>query len=75
MQQKQLIDLQDQLNMFRAKNCLKYVELILEINKSFWLHPVGLPILFTYIDDARSNTNQIRPSVKISEIPSPYMTL
>ena len=28
------IDLQDQLNIFRAKVCPKYVELILEINKT-----------------------------------------
>jgi hypothetical protein len=36
----------------------EHVELILEINKSLLLHLVGLSVLFTYIDDARSNTNQ-----------------
>jgi len=29
MQQLQFIDLQDELNMFRAKDCPKHVELIL----------------------------------------------
>jgi hypothetical protein len=41
------------------KNCPKHVEWILEISKLLLLHLVGLSILFTYIDDARSNTNQI----------------
>ena len=35
----------------------KHVELILEINKSLLLHLFGLSILFTNIDDARSNTD------------------
>jgi len=30
----------------------------LEINKSLLLHLVGLSVLFTYTDDAQSNTNQ-----------------
>ena len=34
----------------------------MEINKSLLLHLVGLSILFTYIDDARSKTNQINKS-------------
>jgi len=42
-----------------GKICPKHVELILEINQSLLLHVVGLYVLFTYIDDARSNTNQI----------------
>jgi len=42
------------------KNCPKHVELILEINKSLLLHLVGLSMLFTYIDDTWSNTNQIQ---------------
>jgi len=41
-----------------GKICPKYVELILEINKSLLLHLVCFSILFTYIDEARSNTNQ-----------------
>jgi len=44
--------------MFRATFRLKHVELILVINKSLLLHLVGLSILLTYIDDARSDTNQ-----------------
>jgi len=46
------------------KSCPKHFELILEINKSLFLHLVGLPILFTYSDDARSNTNQRNQRVK-----------
>ena len=41
------------------RSCPKHVELILEINKLLLLHLVGLSVLFTYIDDARSNPNQI----------------
>jgi heme/copper-type cytochrome/quinol oxidase subunit 4 len=40
-------------------SCPKHVELILEINKLLLLHLVGFLYYFTYIDDARSNTNQI----------------
>jgi len=39
--------------------CPKHVELILEINKIFIVHLVGFLYYFTYIDDARSNTNQV----------------
>jgi hypothetical protein len=38
--------------------CPKHVELILEINKLLLLHLVGFLYYFTYIVDARSNTNQ-----------------
>ena len=37
----------------------KHVELIWEINKLILLHLVGFLYYFTYIDDARSNTNQM----------------
>jgi hypothetical protein len=55
-----------------CKNCPKHVELILEISKSLLLHVVGLSTLFTYIDDARSNTNQIylvyKPKVRMDNV-------
>ena len=41
-----------------GKVCPKHVELILEINKLLLLHPVCFLYYFTYIDYARSNTNQ-----------------
>ena len=44
--------------------CPKQVDLILEINKSSLLHLVALSTLFTYIDDARSNTNQVFLNLK-----------
>ena len=53
------IDLQDQLNMFRANFCPKHVLLILEINKTVIVASRWFPYYLTYIDDARSNTNQI----------------
>jgi hypothetical protein len=37
----------------------EHVELILEINKLLLLYLVGFLYYFTYIDDARSNTNQV----------------
>jgi hypothetical protein len=41
-----IIDLQDQLNMFRTNICPKHVELILKINKySYLLHLVGLDFI------------------------------
>jgi len=43
--------------MFRAKDCPKHVELILQINKLL-LHLVGSSVLLYLIDDARSNKNQ-----------------
>jgi hypothetical protein len=42
-----------------GKICPKHVELILEINKLLLLHLVGFLYYFTYIDDVRSNTNQV----------------
>jgi hypothetical protein len=41
------------------KFCPKHVELILEINKFLLLHLFGFLYYFTYIDDARSDTNQV----------------
>jgi hypothetical protein len=41
------IDLQDQLNMFRANFCPKHVELILGSIKLLLLHLVGVPYYFT----------------------------
>ena len=41
-----------------GKICPKHVDLILEINKLLLLHLVGFLYYFTYIDDARSNTNK-----------------
>ena len=40
-------------------NVVINVELILEINKLLLLHLVGFLFYFTYIDNARSNTNQV----------------
>jgi hypothetical protein len=42
-----------------GKICSKHVELILEINKLLLLHLVDFLYYFPYIDDARSNTNQV----------------
>jgi hypothetical protein len=41
-----------------GKFCPKHVELILEINKTITVSS-SVPYYFTYIDDARSHTNQV----------------
>jgi hypothetical protein len=44
-----------------AKVCPEHVELILEINKiSYCCISFGFQYYFTYIDDARSNTNRVK---------------
>ena len=42
-----------------AKVCPKHVELILEINKTVIVASHWFPYYLTYIDDVRSNTNQV----------------
>ena len=47
-----------------GKICPKHVELILEINKTVIVESRWFPYYLTYIDDARSNTNQIHEYVQ-----------